>query len=76
MITVFNRTTAALALGISVETIDRYRKMGKLSYRQIGLRIIFTEFDILQFLEACAIPATNLPTNREKLEMKKATSSK
>lgn len=71
---IFNKTTAAKALGISTETIDRYRKMGKLPYRQIGNRIVFTESDLIKFLEACAIPAMNMPTDREKLEMFKATS--
>jgi len=72
MLTVFNKTNAAKALGISVETIDRYRKNGKLPYHQIGDRIIFTESDLAKFLDACAIPATAIPTSREKKEMAKA----
>ena len=74
MITVFNKTAAAKLLGISTETIDRYRKMGKLPYHKIGDRITFTESDLTKFLEVCAIPATNVPTGREKLEMAKAAS--
>jgi excisionase family DNA binding protein len=73
MLTIFSKTAAAKALGISTETIDRYRKMGKLPYRQVGDRIIFTEADLTQFLENCLIPVTDMPTNREKLEMAKAT---
>ena len=69
---VFNKIMAAKTLGISTETIDRYRKMGKLPYHQIGDRIIFTESDLTKFLEVCAIPSTNIPTSREKLEMTKA----
>jgi len=69
---VFNKTEAAKALGISTETLDRYRKMGKFPYHQIGDRIIFTESDLTKFLESCAIPASNMPTSREKVEMAKA----
>jgi len=71
---VFNKTTAAKTLGISTETIDRYRKSGKLPYRRIGDRIIFTESDLINFLEACAVPSKNMPTSREKSEMTKAIS--
>lgn len=71
MPTVYNKANAAKALGVSVETIDRYRKNGKLPYRQIGDRIIFTENDLTNFLDACAIPATVKLTSREKLELTK-----
>ena len=71
MINVFNKKTAARILGISTETIDRYRKNGKLPYHKIGDRIVFTECDLTDFLNACAIPATVIPTAREKLEMAK-----
>ena len=74
MITVFNKATAAKTLGISTETLDRYRKLGKLPYHQIGDRILYSESDLIMFLEACAIPASNILTNREKLEMAKVTS--
>ena len=69
---VYNKTTAAKALNISTETLDKYREQGKLPYRKIGDRVIFTESDLLSFLDACAVPATTLPTDRESLEMKKA----
>jgi predicted site-specific integrase-resolvase len=69
---VFDKRSAAQALGISIETIDKYRKRGKLPFRQIGDRIIFTEGDLTAFLDLCAVPATVIPTKREKLEMVKA----
>jgi len=69
---VYDKKNAAKALGISVETVDRYRKMGKLPYRLIGDRVIFTESDLTVFLDLCAIPVTAKLTNREKLEMAKA----
>jgi excisionase family DNA binding protein len=71
MITIFNKTAAAKILGISKETLDRYMKMGKLPHHRIGKRVLLTYSDLVYFLESCAIPATNLPSDREKLEMKK-----
>ena len=66
---VFNRKEAGKFFGISTVTLDRYRKSGKLAYRQIGDRILFTENDLIAFLEACAVLATAIPTAREKREM-------
>jgi excisionase family DNA binding protein len=68
----YNKKTASKALGISVETLDRYKKMGKLPFHQIGARVLFTESDLTSFLEACAIPATNETTAREKMAMTRA----
>jgi excisionase family DNA binding protein len=73
---VFNKRNAAKFLGVSTETIDRYRKKGKLPYHQIGDRVVFTENDLIAFLEACAVPATASPTDREKLEMAKVIGGK
>ena len=72
MIAVYNRKNAAKILDVSTETIDRYRKSGKLPYHKIGDRIVFTESDITAFLSVCAIPATAVPTTREKLELLKS----
>ena len=69
---VYNKPTAAKALGISVETLDRYRKKGKLPYHSVGDRILFTDKDLADFLDSCAIPPTDIPTGREKSEMSKA----
>ncbi|MCL2191655.1 MAG: helix-turn-helix domain-containing protein [Treponema sp.] len=71
MITVFNKTDAAKALRISLRTLNRYKDEGKLPWREIGRRIVFTESDLEKFLDNCAVPATNLPSDREKLEMAK-----
>jgi len=68
---IYRKPEAARALKISVETLDRYRKMGKLPYRQIGDRVIFTESDLATFLENCAVPATTFPTPRERVEVGK-----
>jgi predicted site-specific integrase-resolvase len=76
MLNVCSRRAAAKFLCISGETLDRYRKSGKLPYHKIGDRILFTENDLLTFLDACSIPATVLPTSREKLEMAKANGGK
>jgi DNA-binding transcriptional MerR regulator len=72
-IMIYNKKSFARTLGISIETIDRYRKAGKLPHHKIGDRVIFTESDLLAFLDICAIPATNIPSVRERLEMAKAT---
>ncbi|MCL2722173.1 MAG: helix-turn-helix domain-containing protein [Treponema sp.] len=52
---VSNKKEAAKLLRVSTETIDRYRKKGKLPYRKIGDRVLFTESDITTFLESCAV---------------------
>ena len=72
MITVYNKRNAAKVLGISLETLNRYKKMGKVPFRQIGDRVLFNESDLIAFLENCAISATAMPTEREKLNMAKA----
>jgi len=69
---IFNKRGAAKALGVSVETLDRYKKNGRLPFHQIGNRIVYTENDLTAFLESCAIPATVIPTLREKSAMAKA----
>jgi len=69
---VYNKINAAKTLGISVETLDRYRKNGKLPHHKVGDRVIFTESDLLAFLDSCAVPAMAVPTIREKLEISKA----
>lgn len=70
---VYNKSSAARALGISVETLDRFRRSGKLPYRRIGDRILFTESDLSAFLDVCAIPAIAKLTGREMLELTKTT---
>jgi excisionase family DNA binding protein len=52
---IYNKTEAAKKLKISIETINRNLKSGKLPYRKIGQRVIFTESDLTAFLEACAV---------------------
>jgi len=69
---IFNKRGAAKVLGISTETLDRYKKNGRLPFHQIGNRVIFTESDLTAFLESCAIPASVIPTPREKSAMAKA----
>jgi excisionase family DNA binding protein len=66
MLAVLNKTAAAKVLGISTETLDRYKKNGKLPHHKIGDRILFTESDLTAFLDACAISATAKLSEREK----------
>ena len=76
MTAVYNKKNAAKALCVSVETLDRYKKAGKLPFRQIGDRVVFTESDLAAFLDSCAVPAMAEPSPREKLEMAKAAGGK
>jgi len=71
MPSLYNKKNAAQALGISVETLDRYKKNGKLPFHQIGDRILFTENDLNTFIDACAVSSTVKPSVREKAEMAK-----
>jgi excisionase family DNA binding protein len=73
---VYNKSSASKALGISTETLDRYRRSGKLPFRRIGDRILFTESDLTAFLDGCAVPVTANLTSREKLEMAKVIRGK
>ena len=76
METLFDEEEAEKYLRSSTSTLYRYRKSGKLSYRKIGDRILYTGSDLTAFLEACAVPATAIPTDREKLEIAKAVGGK
>ena len=71
MITVFDKKSAAKTLGISLNTLNRYKKLGKIPYRKIGDRVVFTESDLTAFLDNCAVPATAALSDREKLETAK-----
>ncbi|GBU27095.1 hypothetical protein R84B8_00618 [Treponema sp. R8-4-B8] len=62
---IYNRKEAAQSLRVSVETLDRYRMAGKLSYHLIGDRIIFTESDLSEFLTFCSIKATLTSSEKE-----------
>jgi hypothetical protein len=57
MTVVYDKKSAAKALNVSVETIDKCRQAGKLHYRKIGARVVFTEADLAAFLDVCKVPA-------------------
>lgn len=67
METIYNKSEAARALKISVETLNRYKKKNKLYFHKIGDRIIFTESDLIKTLENFAVYPTELLTEREKM---------
>ena len=69
---IYDKKAAAKFLCISIETLDRHRKNGKLPYHKIGDRIVFTETDLTEFLKKCENSATDDPSDREKLEIVKA----
>jgi len=55
MVEVYNKTEAAKKLTISVETVNKAMRDGKLPFHKYGQRVMFTEADLLAFLEACAV---------------------
>ena len=67
----YSRKEAAGLLGVSLVTLDRLRKGKKLSYVKFGDRIVITQNAIDDLVKVCTIPATALPTERERLEMAK-----
>jgi excisionase family DNA binding protein len=68
---VYNKKEAAAVLKISTETLDRYREEKKMPHRKIGDRVLFTEGDLIAFLDACAVPATCMPSDWDKQLIKK-----
>jgi predicted site-specific integrase-resolvase len=55
MAELINKKDAAKILGISIVTLDRLRKSGKLSYRKIGSFIKFTPGDIDEFIKKSVV---------------------
>lgn len=45
----------ALATGVSIPTLNRLKKAGKLPHHKIGGRVIFTADDVEQFLSLCKV---------------------
>jgi excisionase family DNA binding protein len=64
----FTKREAAEKLGISLNTLNRYKNLGKIPHRKIGDRVLFTDGDLAAFLDSCAVPATSNLSEREKLE--------
>ena len=74
MLTVYSKKDAAKKLGISVATLDRFKRLGKVPCRQIGDRVIFEESDLVAFLDNCAVPASCPMSEAEKRNMAKRAS--
>ena len=66
-----NKKEAAHYLGISIETLDRYKAQGKLGFVKIGDRCLWTTALLDELIVSCTIPAVNLPSDREKNEIAK-----
>jgi excisionase family DNA binding protein len=47
----------ALVTGVSIPTLNRLKKAGKLPHHKIGGRVIFTYEDVEQFLSSCKVEA-------------------
>jgi hypothetical protein len=57
MDSMFSRKAASKFLGISTQSIDRYKKMGKLSFYKFGKRVLFSENSLIIFRDAHVIQA-------------------
>jgi len=66
-----NKKDAAHYLGISVETLDKYKDSGKLSYIRIGDRCLWNTTLLEEFVNNCIIRATTETTHRESLTVAK-----
>lgn len=67
-----DKKNASKYLGVSIETLDRYKDSGKLGFIRIGKRCLWTTALLNDFVEKCTIPASKLPSEREKLEVVRA----
>ena len=65
MFELFDKKTAATALGISTVTLDRLRKDGSLPYRQIGGLVRFTPEDLSKYLEHSLTGGLQTRSDRE-----------
>lgn len=41
--------------GVSVSTINRVKRAGKLPHHKIGKRVVLTPEDVTQFIESCKV---------------------
>ena len=57
MFNIYTKNEAAKVLRISVESINRCMKNGKLPHRKIGKSVRFTESHLAAFMDACAVHA-------------------
>jgi excisionase family DNA binding protein len=55
MALLLDKKKAAEALGLSVVSVDRLRKAGKLPYRQIGGLVKFCQDDIDRYVESAGV---------------------
>jgi len=52
-----SRKEAATYLGISLRTLDRYTKRNRLTYANIGRRVLYTKDSLDAFIKSCTIKA-------------------
>lgn len=45
----------ATVTGVSIPTLNRLKKAGKLPHHKIGGRVLFTSDDVEQFLSSCKV---------------------
>jgi excisionase family DNA binding protein len=56
MTELLDKRGASSGLRISIPTLDRLRKEGKIPYRHIGRRVYFTRTDLEEYIEASRVP--------------------
>ena len=59
-------------IGMSISTINRHLEAGILPCHKFGTHYRFTSSDVTAYLENLAVPATAMPSNRQKLAIAKA----
>ena len=59
--------TAAKILGLSVCTLRRAVRAGKVPHRRLGGMIRFTEEDIAEYVESCRIGVRGVPEPKAKM---------
>jgi excisionase family DNA binding protein len=56
--------SAAAVLGVSPDTLRHWCYAGKCPHRKIGGRIRFTEQDLAEYVESCAVGVRGVPEPR------------
>ena len=59
-----NEAEAAVYLGIGMDFLRQLRQEGRVPYRKIGRRIVYTASDIARFLDACSCDSLVSPRRK------------
>ena len=67
-----SKKQASKYLGISVESLDRYKDRGKLGFVRIGKRCLWTTDLLDEFISKCTVLPTGTPTDKEQQSIARA----